>query len=438
MLRLALFAVVLILLSTLFPYDFYGMTDFHSFYGLWNELTALRSGFSQDFIANILLFLPLGFGLGGLLAERKSTHVVRVFCVALIAFALSSGIEVMQIYLPSRITSLYDILSNTLGAVLGEIIFSQYGSFIVLHAEKGGKRLAGFFTAKMLFISILIYMGLFLLFSSTLYRAASLETWNPDYSLLVGNEKSGDRPWDGIVRKFAVLDSAMPPNMVRKLLNNNMRQQDHAACIVCLYDFTASDPLKDKAGKLPALQWCCNGQISEKRNFLYFGQDHWLQSIQPATTLVNKVKATNQFSIYIALATADTMQSGPARILTVSKDAYHRNFTLAQEEKNLVFRLNTPLTGENGSEPEFIARNVFACTEMKELLITFDGKYLQLYVNGRSEKSPMLFSQGAMFFKKLQKLNLYEMRGYAFLYDFLFIAPLLAALLFFIIGRIYV
>jgi len=59
-------------------------------------------------------------------------------------------------------------------------------------------------------------------------------------------------------------------------------------------------------------------------------------------------------------------------------------------------------------------------------------------VNGRSEKSPMLFSQGAMFFKKLQKLNLYEMRGYAFLYDFLFIAPLLAALLFFIIGRIYV
>ncbi|NOY61130.1 MAG: VanZ family protein, partial [Calditrichaeota bacterium] len=363
MLRLFLFAVVLILLLTLFPFDFYGKTSLHSFTGLWNELTVLRSDFLQDFVANILLFLPLGFGLGGLVAKRTSSHAMRVFFVALVAFALSSGIEALQFYLPSRITSLYDILSNTLGAVLGEIVFSQYGSIIRLQAVKIRQRLEKIFTTKRLLISVFIYMAVFLAFTKTLPYAASLETWNPDYSLLVGNEKSGDRPWEGVVRKFAVLDSAMSPNTVRKLLNDHIRQDGYCARIICLYDFTESDPLKDKTGRLPDLQWCGNEQTNARKNPHYFSQNHWLQSTQPVTALVKRVKATNQFSVYIVLATADTVQNGPARILTVSKDAYHRNFTLAQEGKDLAFRLNTPLTGENGNAPEFIARNVFACTE---------------------------------------------------------------------------
>ncbi|NIA31979.1 MAG: hypothetical protein GWP06_18985, partial [Actinobacteria bacterium] len=359
----------------------------------------------------------------------------RVASVAALAFALSSGIELLQFYLPSRIASLYDILTNTFGAVLGEIIFFQYGAFILLFAERSRNKIAEFFTAKKLFISVSIYMGLFLLFSTTLHRAANLETWNPDYDLLVGNEKGGDRPWEGRIRKFAVLDSAMSPYRLRKLFNNNMRQRIFCKRIICLYDFTASNPLKDKAKELPNLKWCGNGQSNAERNSFYFDQNHWLQSSRPVTILVNRVKAFNQFSVYIILATADTQQSGPARILTVSRDAYHRNFTLAQERKNLVFRINTPLTGENGTEPEFIARDVFAHTEMQELLITFNGKVLRLYVDGRSQKSPMLFSEGALFFKKFQKLNLYDMRGYAFLFKLFFIAPLLAALWFFIFGR---
>lgn len=41
-------------------------------------------------------------------------------------------------------------------------------------------------------------------------------------------------------------------------------------------------------------------------------------------------------------------QSGPARILTISSDAYRRNLTLAQDGSDLVLRLRTEDTGRNG------------------------------------------------------------------------------------------
>jgi VanZ family protein len=41
-------------------------------------------------------------------------------------------------------------------------------------------------------------------------------------------------------------------------------------------------------------------------------------------------------------------QAGPARILTISSDAYRRNLTLAQDGDDLVLRLRTQETGRNG------------------------------------------------------------------------------------------
>jgi hypothetical protein len=43
-----------------------------------------------------------------------------------------------------------------------------------------------------------------------------------------------------------------------------------------------------------------------------------------------------------------SIQAGPARILTISSDAYERNLTLAQDGDDLVLRLRTQKTGRNG------------------------------------------------------------------------------------------
>lgn len=58
----------------------------------------------------------------------------------------------------------------------------------------------------------------------------------------------------------------------------------------------------------------------------------------------------------------DTM-SGPARIITFSWSPHSRNATLAQQGRDLVFRVRTPMTGDNGSRPQFILPEAVTNTE---------------------------------------------------------------------------
>jgi hypothetical protein len=68
-----------------------------------------------DAILNLVLFLPGGFLLVGLVGARSTI---------LVALALTVGIETLQITLAGRHPSLADILTNTLGAAAGALIAS--------------------------------------------------------------------------------------------------------------------------------------------------------------------------------------------------------------------------------------------------------------------------------------------------------------------------
>jgi len=67
-----------------------------------------------DFIRNILLFVPFGLSLG-LLGSRPR----RIF---LTGFVLSTAIEVAQLLIPGRDSSWSDVVSNSLGAVIGGLL----------------------------------------------------------------------------------------------------------------------------------------------------------------------------------------------------------------------------------------------------------------------------------------------------------------------------
>jgi glycopeptide antibiotics resistance protein len=70
-----------------------------------------------EFTANIALFLPLGL-LGVVLVG-----VDRWWLTVVAGFLLSSVIELSQLlFLPSRFPTLYDVLANTTGAVLGALL----------------------------------------------------------------------------------------------------------------------------------------------------------------------------------------------------------------------------------------------------------------------------------------------------------------------------
>jgi glycopeptide antibiotics resistance protein len=68
-----------------------------------------------DAIANILLFVPFGFLYAGRAQAKGASPLVLI----LLALALSSGIELYQVYCHNRSTSLLDVIDNVAGAYVG-------------------------------------------------------------------------------------------------------------------------------------------------------------------------------------------------------------------------------------------------------------------------------------------------------------------------------
>jgi glycopeptide antibiotics resistance protein len=75
-----------------------------------------------DILGNIVVFVPLGFGLAGLWWGGRGLPQV-ILRVALSGFALSLFIELVQLSIPSRVTDVTDLILNTVGVILGALAF---------------------------------------------------------------------------------------------------------------------------------------------------------------------------------------------------------------------------------------------------------------------------------------------------------------------------
>lgn len=99
------------------------------------NLIPFRDRISLSMILNVVMFMPLGFLLPLLWKEYQS--LVRT---AIIGFCFSCGIEFCQFF-NRRVSDVDDLLMNTLGAILGWLIWIVFSRITHL---KYGRRNQGF------------------------------------------------------------------------------------------------------------------------------------------------------------------------------------------------------------------------------------------------------------------------------------------------------
>ena len=107
----------IILYGTLYPFSFdFGLHEG----GVLSHLTAsARNRMSRsDAIANVILFLPFGFFAMQRIIPRAA-RPIRLIITVMTGAVFSFGIECIQFYIPGRTTSIYDIATNTAGALFG-------------------------------------------------------------------------------------------------------------------------------------------------------------------------------------------------------------------------------------------------------------------------------------------------------------------------------
>jgi glycopeptide antibiotics resistance protein len=120
-----------VIYGSLVPLDFHALP--------WDEAVArfgsipfleLGIGSRADWVANLLLFIPLTFLWMGALSAggNRLRKVLSTLAVIPVATALSVGIEFTQIFFPQRTVSQNDIYAETLGGLIGVMVWWGTGS----------------------------------------------------------------------------------------------------------------------------------------------------------------------------------------------------------------------------------------------------------------------------------------------------------------------
>ena len=119
-----------VIYGSLVPLDFH----YRPFAEAWQSFTnipylQLGVGSRADWVANILLFIPLTFLWSGLLwpARGLVMRVLIALCVIIAGVGLSVAIEFTQLFFPPRTVSLNDIVAESIGAAVGVMAWAVSG-----------------------------------------------------------------------------------------------------------------------------------------------------------------------------------------------------------------------------------------------------------------------------------------------------------------------
>lgn len=121
---------------------------------------------------------------------------------------------------------------------------------------------------------------------------------------------------------------------------------------IALYQFDedSGSQIIDSSGvKPPAnLDILDQGALRREAGSLTLLRPVLLSSKSPPAKLINAIKRSGEVTISAWITPANLSQSGPARIVTISRDSSNRNVTLGQDKTKFDARFRTEKTGVNG------------------------------------------------------------------------------------------
>ena len=382
-------SIFLILIVTLYPYTFISYEHLSLIVVQFRQSLNLTTDI-YDAIANILLFSSLGFGLAGIFYKRFSGWRFIVFLNLIISASLSLTIETLQLFLPTRTSSVLDLLTNILGGFLGTVAFYFCKSFAVKFLVKRWLT-----KSRLIFIAI-SYTTLVFCLMFSLHRSNNLSNWDPTFPLLVGNESTGDRPWNGMMSQIYFANRALSTAEITQVLTEK-HVRDSSTLWTTAYQLTGKNDYLDQNDLSPNLEWRGYPPDHQNKGMISLSQKHWLSTLEPVTKLIQSIRQTSQFSLLTTVATSDIHQTGPARIISLSANPSLRNLTIGQQGSRLIVRLRTPLSGAGKSNTNLAFSGIFTDTNFHRLLLNFNRNTLQLFVDNSQEIYVIRLSPAILF-----------------------------------------
>ncbi len=420
--RILALAVAGILFLTLYPFRF----SLHANQALNGSPLLLVSGgkSSGPLVAflNISLFVPFGFGLSLKLREKGKSGTTILLLTLIAGAFFSYCIEFVQIYIPTRDSGWEDVFTNATGSVVGYFVFESAGKLILKFASEIETRLERFLTLRRALWIVPLYFATWFVVSTPLQKESRLSNWIHDSRLVIGNDAAGhlNRAWKGDISLVQFWIRALPSNLAAEITADKLAAEA-ASSPVATYLFSGNHSFDDQKRFLPELTWTPSMRDVPDSDVLNLNGKSWLTSQTDVSNLIQALQKANSFSMRVVCTPAE-VEGSEGRIVSISNQDGRANLSLLQRESNLVFWFRNPLTARR--DPLILnIPDVFALNQTRDILVSYDGSNLSVYVDGKREPRRYELTPGARLAQIIRHINVNELEGYTYIYYALVFVP---------------
>lgn len=370
-----------------------------------------------DFWTNVLFFFPLGvlaLSLPSLASRRPPSQLLLILSGAGL---LSLSIEVAQTLLP-RQPSIADVACNIAGALAGGLVGMTVGpaaATLAQHAWRNHREI-------ILRTGMAAYCAaVLLLFSFPLPLRSNFSNWDPQLRFNVGNEVTLSRPWRGTLFEVAIYDRALAPDEIQKHFRANrqgdMRPQSVPVGLVVSYDFSQDGGaiIRDRAA-----EGASTNLYIEDPSLVRWQSPHGLvvsgsavisSTPEAARPLYERLTRTNEMTLETWVASDVPVPPGPNPFVSYSDRIDLRNFALAQDGRDLVFWLRTPLTGVHARRDELRTTDHPLTGGLHHIAVTYASRVITLFLDGVERARLRFEKQQAILDLIVDEFGLYYAAG---------------------------
>ena len=375
---------------------------------------------SIDFVLNVFLFVPFGFGLCAQ-AEKRRVRKLTTFLIALgFGAATCYTVELLQLFIPSRDSGWDDVFSNSLGSVVGFFLFQCCGASILKTASRWEEFIADRFSPKPTAWLLALYLVACAGISVLLQRETRLYNWAPQDVLAVGSDASGLDTWRGQVSLLQLWARALPDKEMKSISAGQLAE--HAGeGLLGSYDFSTSPPYQDGSNSLPALFWVQQRPHEMNLGKIDLDGKSWLTSGDPVERFNRAVMKSSQFTIHVICTPAETNNSNGV-IVSVSRPNDNVNVHLRQEGRSLVLWFRNPLSGRHANVP-FYVPFTFDANRAMDIVASYNGSDAIVYLNGNRHPRTYRLTPGAAFAHVFGPIQTTALTGYCVVFETLVFIP---------------
>src|SRR3984957_8981933 len=395
--RILILAIAGILFLTMYPFRL-------NIHALANGASPFLLGKSEksglvDALLNVLLFVPFGFGLGEKLRERgKSIRFVLLATLAAGAL-FSYAIEFTQLYIPERDSGWEDVFTNGSGSFLGGLLY------VLLGGPRGGgantvqRAVAEWMTPFRFTCAIIVYFCLWFGLAARLQKQTQLSNWKPYGVMVLGNSGAGLSPHQGQIQAL-------------QIWNRPLSDEAMAAATSAAADPGMNGPpiVEYDSSRPQGTEWIPAAPATGRAPHAANAETSPLPLQSDARKLIEALQQTSHFTVHVVCTGVET-PNDLWTIFRVGGGAGTLDLMVWQENGHLVSWLRTPLSASRPQLTWFIPR-VFDDHGPHDIVYSYDGANLQLYLDGKKTKTEYIVGPGAGLARLIHRLRPGELGGY--------------------------